>query len=89
VFRGAQSFFSLNGGLSDPPEGAQKERFVMTNAQMELGLEKVRACPSANRRQRRLSRANWWFQQMREIVDKAENRQPARSKHSQQVHFSG
>src|SRR5579862_1199863 len=39
--------------------------------QMELGLAKARRCQSSPRPQRRLSRASWWFQQMREVVDRA------------------
>jgi hypothetical protein len=88
VFKEAQSFFSLDGVCPIPPSRmGVKERFVMTNAQMELGLGKVRTCPSTNRRQRRLSRANWWFQQMREVVDKAVNRQPAQPTRPEHVHF--
>jgi hypothetical protein len=44
--------------------------------QMELGLGKGRVCPSVNRRQRRLSRANWWFDRMRQAVDGALDGQP-------------
>jgi hypothetical protein len=49
----------------------------MTNQQMELGFGSARVCPSATRRQRRLSRANWWFERMREAVDRAFDWQPA------------
>ena len=58
-----------------------------TNEQMELGLGKTRPCPSAKRPQRRMSRANWWFQQMREIVDKAVDWQPARPPRPEQIYF--
>jgi hypothetical protein len=51
---------------------------MTTNEQMELVLGKAKACNSPRRTQRRMSRANWWFQQMREIVDKAVDWQPAR-----------
>jgi len=60
---------------------------MTTNEQMELVLSKTNACKSANRSQRRLSRANWWFQQMREVVDKAVDWQPARPARPEQIYF--
>jgi hypothetical protein len=60
---------------------------MMTNEQMELGLSKSQACRSVNRRQRRLGRANWWFQQMREVVDKALDWQPAPPARPEQIWF--
>ena len=41
---------------------------MKTNEQMELGLGKARPCPSVKRRQRQMSRANWWFDRMRERI---------------------
>jgi hypothetical protein len=43
----------------------------MIKQQMELEIGKVRVCPSSRRPQRRANRANWWFQRMRDTVDKA------------------
>jgi hypothetical protein len=60
---------------------------MTTNEQMELGLGKARTCPSASRPRRRLSRANWWFQQMREVVDKAVEWKPAPPARPQQIYF--
>jgi hypothetical protein len=60
---------------------------MTTNEQMELGLGKARVCNSTNRRQRRLGRANWWFQQMREVVDKALDWQPAPPARPEQIWF--
>jgi hypothetical protein len=60
---------------------------MTTNEQMELGISKTRSCASAKRPQRRLSRANWWFQQMREVVDKAVDWQPAPPARPQQIYF--
>jgi hypothetical protein len=57
--------------------------------QMELSLEKARVCPSLNRRQRRLNRANWWFERMREVVDRAFDRQPAPAPRPEQTWFPG
>ena len=61
---------------------------MKTNEQMELVLGKSKACNSARRsQQRRMSRANWWFQQMREVVDKAVDWQPARPARPEQIYF--
>ena len=43
----------------------------MTNAQMELGLANGPRLTPATRRQRRLQRAAWWFDQMRQAADRA------------------
>jgi hypothetical protein len=40
------------------------------SSQMELGFE-ARACQPLTRRQKRLSRATWWFARMRQVVDHA------------------
>lgn len=55
--------------------------------QMELGIEKAQGCPSAQKSQRRLSRANWWFQQMREVVDKAVDWRPGPPARPEQIYF--
>ena len=55
--------------------------------QMELGLGKTRICPSANRPQRRATRANWWFDRMRRVVDRAFDRQPAPPPRPEQTWF--
>jgi hypothetical protein len=55
--------------------------------QMELSLDNARKCPSNNRRQRRLGRANWWFARMREVVDKAFDWQPAPPPRPEQIWF--
>ncbi len=60
---------------------------MKTNEQMELGIDKTRACTSTRRPQRRQSRANWWFQQMREVVDKAVDWQPAPPARPEQIYF--
>lgn len=60
---------------------------MKTNEQMELVLEKTKSCPSSRRPQRRMSRANWWFQQMREVVDKAIDWQPAPPARPEQIYF--
>jgi hypothetical protein len=60
----------------------------MTNQQMELGLGKARVCPSFNRRQPRQSRANWWFNRMREVVDKATDWRSVPAARPQQIWFN-
>jgi len=59
----------------------------MMTEQMEFGLNGPRHCASANRRQRRLSRANWWFQRMRDVVDKAIDWKPAPPPRPEQTWF--
>lgn len=60
---------------------------MTTNQQMELGLNKERACPSINRRHRRTTRAGWWFERMREVVDKAIDWQPVPPARPEQTWF--
>jgi hypothetical protein len=45
--------------------------------QLELGFAAASACQAAGYRPRRLARANWWFQRMRQLVDRATDWQPA------------
>jgi len=56
----------------------------MMNSQLNLGLEKVQACPSLIRRERRLRRARLWFDHMRLIVESAPEPLP-RQNHSVQL----
>ena len=61
----------------------------MTNAQMELSFANARhAAAPMSRRQRRLSRANWWFGQMRQVVDRAFDWQSAPLPRPEQIYFS-
>jgi hypothetical protein len=59
----------------------------MNDQQMELGFGRERVCPSVNRRQRRLNRARWWFERMREAVDRALDWQPAPPPRPEQIWF--
>ena len=45
-----------------------KDRF---DTQMELGFKNSRCPLPLSRRQQRLSRASWWFNRMRKVVDRA------------------
>ena len=46
----------------------------MYEGQLEMSFGGTRGCSS--KRQRRLSRAQWWFQRMRQVVDGALDRHP-------------
>ena len=50
----------------------------MTNQnQLELGLAGANHDPRNMKLERRLNHANWWFNQMRQIVDQAFEMEPA------------
>jgi len=63
----------------------------MTNQnQLELGFSGQPKFSAAIRpAQRRLSRAQWWFAQMRQIVDRAMDWQPAPEPRPEQIWFPG
>ena len=44
---------------------------MTTNNQLELGFNSVPAQAAGSRREGRISRANWWFARMRDIVEDA------------------
>jgi len=56
---------------------SRKERFIMTNAtneQLELGFNGIKLLTNGAQRpatRDRISRATWWFAQMREVVERA------------------
>ena len=62
----------------------------MTDAQLELSLGNQRVTPSP-RANRRLSTfdSRWWFQRMRQIVDRAMDWQPAPPPRPEQIDFPG
>ena len=53
--------------------------------QMELSFGTARAVYSVNRRQQRLNRAAWWFERMRQIVDRAFEWQPEPAGRPEQI----
>jgi hypothetical protein len=59
----------------------------MMNTQMELGFGNGGRCPSIARRERRLNRAQWWFQRMRRVVDRAFDWQAAPPPRPEQIWF--
>jgi hypothetical protein len=57
----------------------------MTDEQMELGFGNAMAYHVVTRRQRRLSRANWWFERMRRVVEGAMDWKPAPTPRPEQI----
>ena len=57
----------------------------MTKQQMELGLDHSLNFRRAARRQRRITRARWWFAQMRQIVSQVAEPAPINATQPQQA----
>lgn len=55
--------------------------------QLELALAERSAAQLVGHRPRRQSRASWWFQRMRQIVDQACDWQPALTPRPEQIWF--
>ena len=74
-----------------PPNGqtetAQPHAAARPQPQLELPLAGPFACQSPAARRRRLTRANWWFQRMRQVVDLACDWQPAPQPRPEQTWF--
>jgi hypothetical protein len=50
----------------------------MTNQkQLELSLANANRCPRVTQRKQKPNRATWWFGQMRQVVDRAFDWEPA------------
>jgi len=70
------------------PEGLScSRRSPGADHQLELAFAAAAAWPAADNRSRRLTRANWWFQRMRQIVDRATDWQPALPPRPEQICF--
>ena len=67
---------------------AQKRKINMNNSQLELGLGNGRGCRPLDGRQRRLNRAKWWFDRMRQVVDRAFDWTPAPAARPEQIWFN-
>ena len=75
--------------MSNPPcYDFKKNDQNMNTAQLEFSLTNARPLPGHAPRQRRLSRANWWFKRMRQIVDRACDWQPAPPARPEQIWFA-
>jgi hypothetical protein len=57
----------------------------MLDRQLELSFANGRGYLSPNRRQQRQSRARWWFDRMRQTVDRALDWQPAPPPRPEQI----
>jgi hypothetical protein len=60
----------------------------MMKPQLELSLEKPAALHPHVRQHRRRQRARWWFDRMRQVVDRALDRRPASEPKPEQIYFS-
>jgi hypothetical protein len=60
---------------------------MMNAGQLELGFANGGARRSIEPRHRRLKRANWWFERMREVVDRAFDWHPAPMGRPEQIWF--
>ena len=59
--------------MSDPSceNSRMNDNQIMTNEQLELGLSGAKSLANPAKRTSRMTRATWWFGQMRQIVDRA------------------
>ena len=66
------------------------EKLYMTDAQLELSFSalRVRPTPSGTRRAS-IHNPQWWFQRMRQIVDRALDWQPAPTPRPEQIELPG
>ncbi len=61
---------------------------MMNQQQMELSLAgKRNLCPRVARRDQRRNRASWWFGQMRRVVERAIDWEPAPRFRPEQIYF--
>jgi hypothetical protein len=60
---------------------------MITTNQMELGFEQQQLSASARVRARRHTRAEWWFRQMRQVVDLAMEWRPKPPGRAQQSYM--
>jgi hypothetical protein len=58
---------------------------AVSGPQLELAFAAAAARQPTVRGQRRISRATWWFQRMRQAVDRACDWQPARAARPEQI----
>lgn len=68
-------------------DSAQKKGYCMYDAQLEMSFGTAGRQPT--RRQRRLNRAQWWFQRMRQMVDRAVDWQAAPLPRPEQIWLPG
>jgi len=64
------------------------ERMIMNRQQIELSFDASCRFQPAIRRCRRQSRAQWWFNRMRAVVDRALDWQPAPPPRPEQIYLT-
>ncbi len=57
----------------------------MVNGQLEMNLGSGRGCHNGARHHRRQGRAHWWFERMRQVVDRAIDWEPAPPPRPEQI----
>jgi hypothetical protein len=62
-----------------------KDKYMLNQKQLELGLAGANRCPRSVQRERRLNRADWWFDRMRQVVDRAFDWEPAPRFQAEQI----
>jgi hypothetical protein len=62
-------------------------KIKLYDGQLEMSFASARGCASV--RQRRLSRAQWWFQRMRQVVDGAMDWHPMPAPRPEQTWLPG
>jgi hypothetical protein len=86
-----EKIFLLGQHLSYPScQNVAQERLIMTtmnaiDKQLELGFNGIQPRANAARREGRIARANWWFTQMRDIVERAMDWQAAGQPRPEQI----
>jgi hypothetical protein len=61
---------------------------MINQQQMELSLAGTPVCRSLARRQPRRNHARWWFDQMRQVVERAIDWEPAPPPRPEQIWFA-
>jgi hypothetical protein len=68
--------------------GARDKMGAMNTNQMELSLQAGKLGASSRRKTQRKQRAQWWFNQMRRVVDAAMEWQPSPSHRPEQAYLT-
>ena len=72
-----------------PYDCPHRKAKYMYNGQLEMSFANGRGCQTIDRRQKRLNRAQWWFQRMRQVVEYATDWAPAPIPPPEQIWFPG
>jgi len=58
------------------PKIADKNKIMKDQTQLHLSLDGIKTSANPRRESARVSRAQWWFAQMRQVVDRAMDWEP-------------